>query len=114
MAGRPGSDDPVAAPDVGRADPGLRALARVAAVGAVTAVAAMVATMAATGSGRSGLAVLLLLGALTSATVGLVGTAMLLRDEVRDQHISRLRIVTTIGAFLVTTLLLAMVVGVAS
>ncbi len=103
-----------ATPDAER-DPGLRTLGRVGAVGGVVAVLVAVVVGVAAGSGRSALAMLLLVGALTSAVTGLVGAFTLLRDEHRgDVRPSRARIVVTVSAFLGTTLLLAMVVGVAS
>ncbi len=95
-------------------DPGLRTLGRVALVGGLLALVSAAVVGAAADSGRVVLIMLLLVTALTSSLVGLVGTATLLRDQVRGAPISRARIVITIAGFLGTTLLLAMVIGAAT
>ncbi len=97
-------------------DPGLRLLLRVGVGGLlITAiVTGLVAIAAGADSPRTAFVMVLLGIALTSASVSLVGVVTLLRDQIRDEPISRGRIALVVGSFFGTTLLLAMAIGVAS
>lgn len=90
----------------------LRRMRRILTAGVVLGVLLVVAAGVGGAEGRDGAAVLLLILAGTTAIVGIYGGVTLLRDDLRSSPISGRRIGFTIGSFLTTALLMAMVAGI--
>lgn len=93
--------------DAGR----LRTMRRTAGIGMLVALAAAVVAGGAGATGRAGAAIFLLLSATSCAVGATYGVLTAVRDDLRDDPVSRARVLWIVGLFVAGAALMAMTAG---
>ena len=106
----PVADDERTTPD-GLDGQRLRAIRRTAGIGTLLALVVAMAAGAAGATGQAGAAIFLLLSAASCAVGATYGVVTAVRDDLRDDPVSRGRVLWVVGLFMAAAALMAMTAG---